>query len=162
MKPQGFVSRSLTIDGTPTGADAITGTYTPGAPGLFFYTVPANSRLFLSRALIYIRDGGGMNWGQYGAVAALANGTIIRAKDPSGAIVLQSAPFKSNGDWARVSYDVAILNDGAGEAVFSCAWSLASAGSPIEFQPGSRIEVVAQDTLTGLSDHRISINGELR
>src|SRR6478735_9333548 len=127
MKPGAFVSRGLTIDGTPGGADAITGTYTPGAPGIFFYTVPANSRLHLARALIIIRDGGAMNWIQYGTGVALTNGLIIRAKDPGGNVVLQSAPFKSNGDWARVSFDAKILNDGAGDALLVCAWSFAAA-----------------------------------
>lgn len=162
MRAAAFVSRGLTIDGTPGGADSIIGNYTLGAPGVFFYTVPANSKFYMARALIFIRDNGKMNWTQYGTGVALTNGLIIRAKDPSGAVVLQSAPFKSNNDWARVSFDAKILSDGAGDDILVCAWSFASAGSPIVFEAGSRIEAVAQDNMTTLIDHRVAVNGELK
>lgn len=161
MNPQAFVSQALTLDGTPGGASAIIGDYS-AVPATFFYTVPANSILHLARMLIVVRDNGAMAWTGYGAGVALANGVIIRAKDPAGNVIITSAPFRSNADWARVSFDAKILSDGPGDQLLSVAWSFFLAGSALELQPGSRVECVASDNLTGLLDQRIAVNGELK
>lgn len=161
MKPQAFVSQALTSNGLAAGPSAITGNYA-AAPTTFFYTVPQNSILRLARMLITIRDNGAMSWAGYGSGPAVANGLIIRGKDPEGNVIITSAPFKSNADWARVSFDAKIMSDGPGDQVLVVAWSFASAGSPLEFHPGSRIECVANDDFTGLLDQRVAVNGELK
>lgn len=161
MKPQAFVSRALTTDGLVTGPASIIGNYA-AAPTTFFYTVPANSILRLARMLITIRDNGAMSWGGYGSGVAVANGLIIRGKDPDGNVIISSAPFRSNADWAKVSFDAKIMSDGPGDQILVVAWAFSLAGAPLEFHPGSRIEVVANDDFTGLLDQRVAVNGELK
>lgn len=161
MKPQAFVSQALTIDGLATGPSAIIGNYS-GAPATFFYVVPQNSILRLARMLITIRDNGAMSWAGYGSGAAVANGLIIRGKNPAGDVIISSAPFRANADWARVSFDAKIMSDGPGDQILVVAWSFALAGSPLEFHAGSRIECVANDDFSSLLDQRVAVNGELK
>lgn len=161
MNPQAYVSQALSLDGTPTGTSAIIGNYA-GAPTIFQYTVPPNSVLHLARMLITLRDTGSIDWEGYGNAPAVTNGLIVRGKGPDGNTIIQSPPFRSNADWARVSFDARVLSDGSGDQFLVAAWAFYLAGSPLKFQPGSRIEVVANDDFSFLVDQRIAVNGELK
>lgn len=126
----------------------------------FCYT--ATKKTKISRMIIYIEDAGTINFNTYGGLSELTNGVRVYYKQqPNGKTNYLDAGYsiKTNGNWAKMCYDIEIKAIGSGNSEFSARWTFAASGTTIYLNVGGEIGVELNDNLTGLIEHKIIVQG---
>jgi len=150
-------------DGTTMNAN---GNYTGGGLGTknFVCQPPPGEIWQVSRLITYIEDGSAFRTEFYGGISGgLTNGILIRKSDDGGIIIdlTDSLGVKTNGQWARLNFDVNIFNFGAGNEALAARWTFSRAGANIRLigDDNERLEANVSDDLTGLINHNFSFQG---
>jgi hypothetical protein len=147
---------------------AVDGTNNPNAngdysttAGEFVIEVPAGeTKLNLSRVIVYIEDSGTFKAETYGALAALTNGvSLVIEKNGVETDLTDSTPIKTNAQWGRLCYDVDVKTWGNGNSATVVRWTFSKSGVDLSLQMGDRVIVRLNDNLTGLIDHTFLFQG---
>lgn len=127
--------------------------------GVYTFGPPANETWAVSRGIVYISDGGAAAPTEFGNSAALSNGYSIAIYDEDGAAVRELANgylFKTNGDFARVMYDVQNLGAGAGgDDAYAGRWTWLRAGTYLVLRGdrGHKLGIDLSDDLSVVNSH---------
>ena len=131
----------------------------------FFISCPADTELFLHRALITIYDTKGMEDNEYGDLgSSLSAGLELKVLSSDGATVLADLtggePIKTNQGWGQVCYDFGLTNfTNTTNAAAAGRWTFSKGGNPVYLTAGQRLQMEVNDDLTGLLAQRIMIQG---
>lgn len=135
----------------------------------FFVRPQHNETMRISRMLVSIKDAAIDNYDDYGAInGGLPNGIQVWL-DKNGTLFRldDNHPIKTNGDWAALCYDVAISNLGAGDDYVTIRWSFyksaggsTDGGIELVGKNNDRFYIVANDDLTGLTQHHFIVQGQ--
>lgn len=158
-----LIQRFLDTNGDGTGDVNANGNYS-GAEEIFYIQPPPGEVFYIYRMMVAIRDSGGIRFEEYGNIATgLTNGVSIRVQDDSGTklSLTDAVPILNNAAWGYHSYDVSIASAGSGDDFVSVRWTFARSGQVIRLDGdlNQRFEVVLNDNLTGLIEHRFKVNG---
>ena len=128
----------------------------------FVFTATKKTKIY--RMLIYIEDNGTMNYDTYGSISALTNGIrVFYKQQPNGKKFYIDGGYaiQTNGNWAKICYDVDIKAIGSGNSHFAARWTFANAGTSIYLNVGGEIGVELNDDFngTGLIEHKIVVQG---
>jgi len=159
-------SQHLTVAGDGTGANSFVGDYLgPGAITPFVECPAAETMLTLQRMLVAVRYTGAARAERYGAVAALANGIVVRHIRGGDTLDLTAGvPVTDFVQWGGNCYDVGIQEFGAGDNYVLVRWTFAKDfGGPLVLLPGDRFEVLLQDLFLGLGlvTQRFKVSGHV-
>jgi len=118
----------------------------------------------ITRVLGYIQGATSMDDGDFGDIAALTNGVVLRKHDGSGGYQNQWN-LKSNGEIGLLCFDSAYTDKApAGSYGFRFRNTYAGQakhGVTLRLLPGESLEILIQDDLTGLEDFRLMAQGHL-
>jgi len=157
-----LLSRYLDTAGNGTGTKNAVGNYA-GAVEEFYIEPGAGECFNLTRLIVTIEDAGGGTAQEYGNIgAALTNGIEVIVENEDGTTIMDltdGVPVKSNGDWARLCYDVNWLDKGSGNDYITVRWTFAKSGSDITLEEGQRLTVQLNDSLVGLITHYFLVQG---
>ena len=158
-----LLSRYLDTDGDGTGTKNAIGDYS--TPEDFFIQPPAGVYYRINRILISIEDGVSFKAGLYGGLAALSVGITLKIKDASGTLVdfTDAVPVKTNGQWARLAYDVDLKSWSASptEELLSVRLTFSKFGQAIRLDgdKGEKLVMTLSDNMTGLISHYFKVQG---
>lgn len=130
-----------------------------GAAVTYRYTVPANTRVFLTRSFLTIEDGAvAFTPGNFGAVAALANGVEVSVTPNGGAkVVLET--WKTNREIRDTMFDLdqTFKTDG----VYTGRWTFKNDlnQNGIVLVTGDVFDFKIQDDLSGLDYMSFKLKG---
>lgn len=145
-------------DGSGTKNANVDGSGTPQV----FKIVPTRS-IAIARMIVHIEDAGAIAGGNYGAVAALANGVEVGIYTVDGdALVtdlLDGLDVQTNAQWARFCYDVSNITFASGNNYVNVRWTFAKSGAAVNVTPDKYFAVTVNDNLTGLVDHTFIVQG---
>jgi len=115
----------------------------------------------LTRCIFVIRTGGTPGYNDFGDVAKLAKGLVIRKKltDNTFETILNA---KSNAELQGYMYDVQPFDTGGffgGVEGLSGRFTFTRLGSPVRLNPGEDLQVVIQDNISGLTEFFITVEG---
>ena len=125
----------------------------------------SGSQAEITRCIVSIEDAGNFDAEDYGALAApLVNGITMGVYDSNGLKYLltdPAAPIKTNFQWAAYCYDADVKNWGAGNNMLVVRWTFQKSGKPIYIRQSKGEYIMASfaDTLSGLVDHKILLQG---
>lgn len=161
--PMKSLARYLDFNGDGTGGKNANGNYASAADILYIQP-PAGYTFHIARMIVEIEDTGVMRAEYYGSTnGALTNGIQVREQDDSGTIndLTDGVPIKTNAGWGSQCYDVDVKSWGAGNEVLLVRWTFAASGAPIVLDGANneRLEVVLNDDLSGLVEHRFMVQG---
>lgn len=130
------------------------------APIIFEFVVPSDKTFELRQLLPTIIDGNmqflALN---FGGLAALANGVLLRTVSPLGAIQ-DVVNWKRNIDLNSTMFD---FDDKYNKGAQAGRWNIANIlDRVIDFLPGSSLQVLIRDDLTGIDEIRIQVLGILK
>ena len=112
---------------------------------------------------MHIEDTNGSDVEKYGNISALTNGIQIRVQDDTGTLLdlTDGLPIKSNAHWGRFCYDDDIKDWGSGNEFVQGRWTFSKAGAPIRLDGNTnrRLEILLDDSFTGLIDHTFNVQG---
>jgi hypothetical protein len=153
--------RNLDTAGDGSGTKNATGNYASDTP---FYITPgwARHRFIIHRVLYYIEDDAiGIDLSTYGGITALTTGVLVRVTRKDGTVfdLTDGVPIKTNGDIARICYDLDISTFPANNNYVIGRWTFAKSGAPIVLNFGDRLEFVMRDNLTTLVAHYFMVQG---
>ena len=156
-----YFSRFLTSDGTPSGTKDMATTADE------YYIQDTSRTLEIYRMIVSYQDAGGGVVSEYGNLgAALTTGIEVKVIKRDGTTVrddlLDGLPIKTNGEWARVCYDVNRLDWGAGEDLFCVRWTFEKGGKPLSLEPGQSLRMIVNDDLSLLTNHFAIVQGQER
>ena len=160
-----YWSHLCDTNGDGTGVNDATGAYSVGGPGIFHYECQAGERININRLLVYVRMSGAWTAEKYGAIAGgLSDGILVRVKNSSGGVrldLLNGLAVVSNADWARECHDSTHIDWGSGDEYLSVRWIFRrDSDSGVVITAGEKFEVVCQDDLSTLAEHRFKLRGE--
>ncbi len=157
--------RYLSLDGLTTDSCQVRSDYSSSTA---FKVTPGPTEVFvLERMIVYIEDGNGMQFEEYGNLnSALTNGiTVLHTQDDGASTLLDltnGITIKSNGQWARLCYDMDLKEEpGAGDDCVVVRWTFGAAGEALYIR-GDRDEdfrILVHDDLTGLTEHTFMVQG---
>lgn len=155
-------SRLLDTNGDQTGTTNANGNYS-GAEEIFYIEPPATETYDVTRLIVTVEDASGFSATEYGnTAAALSTGIVVRVSDDQGVReVLTDDPITTNAEWGTYCYDVALKSWGAGNEVLLVRWTFSAAGDAIQLRgdANAKLEVVLNDDLTGLVQHKFLVQG---
>ncbi|MHC4213115.1 MAG: hypothetical protein ACYSWP_07070 [Planctomycetota bacterium] len=152
----------LDTNGNGTGTTNAIGNY--ASADTIFFTTPqtVHQRYVLNRIMIYIEDAEtSISLATYGGATALTDGVVTRVVYRDGSVFDLSSSLnpKSNSDWARICYDVAISTFPAGNNYVHARWTWGRSGHPIVLNYGDQVQFVMRDNLTDLIIHSFLVHG---
>ena len=158
-----ILSRSADTAGTGAETALATGNYA-AAPTEFKVTAQANERIFVHRMIVSLVDGAIVNADVYAGAGVLTNGIKVYVTDRLGAIQYSltdpAHAIKDVGGWAHYCHDLTIWAGlGAGDDHATVRWTFAKSGVPVELLPGWSLNVLCQDNLSALTEHRFLMQG---
>jgi hypothetical protein len=158
-----YLSQHLSADGTGLGQTNFNGDYS-ATPMIAHITPDPGTTLRLYRMIVNVTDSNGMTQNEYGDLKdSLTNGIQVQVKDDSGVItdLTGGIPIKTNGAWGNFSYDVNVINWGAGPESLLVRWSFFLSGTPIRLdgEHNERFEVILNDDFTGLTTQSFVVQG---
>ena len=153
--------RYLDTNGNGTGTKNAIGNY---GTATSFYITPDSirQRFILHRVLYYIEDDAqGIDLSTYGGITALTNGILVRNIRANGDIydLTDGVAIKTNGDIARICYDVTISAFPANNNFVTGRWTFSKSGAPIILNHGDKLEFLMRDNLSTLVAHYFMIQG---
>ena len=122
----------------------------------------------ISRLLITIIDTNIKNFNEYGALPKLTNGLKIGVVIDNSTKVLNplrnvtdNFMVRTNGDWAKLMFDLDIKDLGAGNDYVVGRWTFDKAGTKIRLDGAKRDHIFIEfnDDLSGLVGHEFLIQG---
>ena len=117
----------------------------------------------LTRLIVFIRDSGPITAEGYGAIVggSLTNGIDVEVwKDGSLHVSLfDNIPVKSNADWARTCFDVAVSSFGSGDNYARAQWILTQGSRSLRLASGDQVIIRINDDLSGLKEHYFNLQG---
>lgn len=159
-----IISRYLDTVGDGTGNRNFNEDYS-SVEGRAKIKPPAGETYRLARMIISVEDTGGFTASKYGNLAALTNGVEIKVFNKDGASEMldltAGLPIVKNAQWGALCYDVDLKDWGAGNDLLLVRWTFSTTGSSIVLDGDDEqsLEVIFNDDLTGLIDHRFMIQG---
>lgn len=159
-----IVSRFLDTVGDGTGTNSAIAD-SSGAPVSFKIKPGPDEVYFITRLIVTVEDAGGGSAAEYGNLGgALANGVQVRHSNGDGVVEWltdPAYPVRTNATWGSYCYDVSMKTWGAGNDLLLVRWTFEKAGHPMILADGDGdfLEVVVNDDLTGLVDHRFLAQG---
>ena len=158
-----LLSRFLDTDGDGTGTKNAIGDYSTPED---FYIQPAAGQVYrINRILISIEDGSGFKAGLYGGLAALSTGLSLKVEDASGTLVdfMDGVPVKTNGQWARVCFDVDLKSWSASPTeellVVRLTFSKFGQAVRLDGDNAEKLVMTLSDNMTGLLSHYFKVQG---
>jgi len=155
--------RYLDTNGDGTGTKQAIGDYSVTPTD--FYIQPASGEIYIIHRLIaIIRDTSGAAARDYGNITdGLTNGILVRTYR-DGVMendLTDNLPIRSNGEWARVCFDVELKTWSTGDEILTVRWTFNNSGNPITLNGGKKEKLVLtlNDDLTGLIQHTFQIQG---
>jgi hypothetical protein len=160
-----IISQYLGID----GADStnVIGNYA-SAPDTFYIAPSAGEVYRISRLIVHLEDTVGIDADAYGNAITLTNGIQVKQIEDNGggSTVLitdftSGIPVKTNGDWAAMCYDAALLTWGSGNEHFVVRWTFSKSGQYVRLDgdQNDQLIVIVNDDLTGLVNHNFLVQG---
>jgi len=149
--------------GDGTGNIQVTGDYSV-TPAQFYCQPPANEIIIVHRVIVMIEDTSGFAARDYGNIAdGLTNGIELKTYRDSVEIndLTGGAPIQTNGEWARVCYDVDLKTWGPGNEILVVRWSFDKSGIPVTLvgAKNESISIDVNDDMTGLIEHTFMVQG---
>lgn len=142
------------------GNPNITGAYTLLAPGVFMIAPPADQIWWVYEVSVRISDSG-MNLDLFGALNALTNGILFQLNNSVGAPVIDllgGIPIRTNADVSEhIGEAVPIDSSGATNDLMVGRFEIKNRlgrQARLDGSLGQRLEVIAQDSMVGLTVHR--------
>ncbi len=129
---------------------------------------PSDEIWRISRMIITIIDTNINNFGEYGNLPQLTNGIKLGVVINNSTKILNplrnvtdNFVIRTNGDWAKVMFDLDIKDLGAGDDYVVGRWTFEKAGTKIRLvgSRGDHIFIQFNDDLTGLDGHEFLIQG---
>ena len=163
--PQSKIISTLMRSGTlpqTLPADATLGTWS--------YAPTGTQIVEITRCIPFIQDGGAFYASRYGGLgAALTNGLVLGVYGTVNGVADTllysltdtSHPIQSNADWTSYCYDSSYISYGQGDNMLVSRWTFAKSGQPVylDASKSQYIALTVQDTLSGLVDHHILLQG---
>ena len=156
------------LNQTGSGGDGqsqmnVNGSVTP----VTFYYKPAAGTVFrVARLIMSMQDTSGFSAGEYGNLgSALSTGCDLKHVDDTGTITDFTGNYGiyTNADWGFYCYDVDLKTWGVGDEFLMARMTFTKMGQYIRLDGDDAnnglIEFVVNDDLTGLTDHRILLQG---
>lgn len=161
-----YWSHLCDLNGDGTGVSNAIGSYSVGSPGIFHYECQVGERININRMLVFVRDDGVWTAEKYGSIAGgLSDGILVRIKDDAGGIrldLLNGLTIVSNADWSRECHDTTHIDWGSGDGFLTARWTFRNdSDSGAIITAGEKFEVVCQDNLSTLVEHRFKLRGEV-
>lgn len=123
-------------------------------------------KLLVSRLMVHVVDGGSFDSGSYGNGITLSNGMqVFYRRNIDGTLVdfdvTDGFPIKTNVDWGRWCFDLALSEFGSGNESLNARWTLTKYGTPygIILNEGERLGIRVNDDMTGLIEQSIIAEG---
>ena len=136
------------------------------SPVVFKWTVPDNRSFILHRFNV-ILTATAMQYGKYGSLDALANGTLLAAYDNNNNMIKDftgGIPIKANEDWGGLAGVDSIVHPAAGPDSNPVRFTVdrAAGGIGAEMKAGYYVATSIRDALNvGLLKHRLMVQGWL-
>jgi hypothetical protein len=165
VRPSNLLDQKLTENGDGTGNDSAVGSYTPGAPGLFYAQPPSGTYYDLFELELTFTTATGFEASQYGNGAVLTNGITITVDDDTQTIhdILNGA-ITTNAGWGVVLDIDTLIEPGNSSGILTGkTLFVARFGKPIRLigSLNHRIVVSYQDDMsTRVTAQIVSVAGE--
>lgn len=152
----GSGSKDLSVKGDITAVD--------------FYLKPEAGKVYeVHRMMMFMQDAAlTFDPAGFGALAILTTGLLLQVEERSDDSVLfdllDGEALKTNGHWGTLGYDVK-LDDYGGtptDAVLLSRLSFDKFGGPLTLTDTEQFRLSVRDDLTGLTEFRITLEGEYR
>ncbi len=155
--PADIVFSHLTTAGTESMA-------TDGSSSVvtFSYTVPAGRTASLSHLNIHIADGS-VDPHQFGGLAEITNGCLVRVIGSDGTTILQGfddEAINTNGDFGELCGANIIIATGMGDDTINARWNFIEGGSMV-LQAGESFATEVRDDLGALTEFECLVVGVL-
>jgi len=154
-----MISEFLKLDGS---SDAV---IDGSASAKEFSVAAVGGDYILSHMIVFVRDRGIFSPEKYGALDELAKGLRVEIRDENNIFrqdLLDGLTIKSNADWGRycgVNVERKAWGVGLGDEILIARWSFYESGKYLELLHGWRLQVIVQDDMTELIEHRFSVQG---
>jgi hypothetical protein len=152
--------------GDGTGTKNLIGNYsaTASAVTVAYIASAGGGGADLHRLIFSIKDTSGMLAEEYGNASSLLVGYSFEILDAdSNSILDLNDGFKiqDNSDFATLCYDVDVKSWGTSPTneMLVARWTFSRAGSPLQLDPGYRIQTTLNDDFSGLLSHRFMVQG---
>lgn len=161
--PKLIISRYADTVGDGTGTFQATGNYA-GNPTEFKLRAKATEHLSIERMIVSLRDGTINNNDVYAGAGVLTNGISVYVTDNDGTLLYYltdpDEPVKRLAEWAHYCYDYNTWAGlAAGEDNAAARWTFAKSGTPVELLPGWSVNVLCEDSLVALTEHKFLMQG---
>jgi len=157
-----LVNRPMTTTGMSAGNRNINPNASLESPIDYFVEALPGERLSIARIMIHVVDSGSFDSGSYGNGITVPNGIqVFYRRNNIDIDVTGELPIKTNVDWSRWCYDLALSEFGGGNETLDARWSLNKYGTPygIVLEEGDRLGVRIRDNLSGLVEQTIIAEG---
>jgi hypothetical protein len=156
-----LLNRPMSTTGLPSGSMNING---DGSTTPIDYYIEAlqNERLLVARVMVHIVDGGSFDAGSYGNGITLDNGMdLFYKRDGIKYKITDSLPIKTNVDWGRWCYDIAVSEFGQGNEALNARWTLTKYGTPygIILEEGDQLGIRVNDDMSDLIEQTLILEG---
>lgn len=143
------------------------GTWTLTRQQVIFYIQPgATERIVVTDLIAFLQDATSWDATEYGSGSALANGITVRKMTGTSTLVEDITvghPVQHNAEWTVIAHDRDRTAWGAGDEAMTMVIAFGHMGiNPGLILDGSksdRLEVLINDDLSGLTDHRFLAHG---
>lgn len=158
-----LVFRFLDTNGDGSGTKNANGNYSV-TPETFYIQPPAGEKFEIYRMILTIEDSGSIDASAYGNGITLTNGVEFAVYDGDDVLkldLLDGDPIITNGDWARIMYDINITNFGVGNQYLNGRFTIRNAGAALllDGKLGDRLEIKLNDDFSGLVKHYFFVEG---
>lgn len=150
------------VGASPENVDAI-GDYSSEA-AIFEVRPPDGETWNIARLIISVTDSGSFDSGAYGNGITLTNGITLRVSNDDGIVYnMTPDPIITTVDWSEYCYDGRVDSFGTGNNAFFARWTFRNAGLflQLDSRRNERLELVVNDDLTGLIQHRFLVQGHV-
>ena len=159
------ISQFADTNGDGTGTKNAIGDFS-STQGRFYFKCAPSEIAHISRVLVSLSDSVVSDSALYGGLAALTNGVVIEVRDADDNVIYNitdvDEPVKTNGHWARYSFDTAVkVGDfPLGDDVLVVRWSFWKfMPQGITLMPGWSLNILLDDDFTGLVSHTFALQG---
>ena len=163
--PQTMIYRFLDTVGDGSGVDDLVGNYSASASAVTaaYLASAGGGGADIYRMLISIGDTAGIQSQDYGNITGgLGVGYSFEVVDGDGTQLLDlndGFKIQTNAGISTLCYDVDLKSWGSGNELLVARWTFSRAGSPLQLEPGYKIQTTLNDDFSGLLSHRFMVQG---
>lgn len=127
----------------------------------FFVQPPVGEIWYISNWMLYLQDAKGFDITTWGSNGALTNGLGLKVEVDGNVVNQLDFPVKTNGDVARIAYNMQLYAFGNGDDVLTAKWSFKDMGQLLRLNGATndKLIVTINDDLTGISNQYIHVQG---